>query len=218
MHTLRWHQAAFQKLQHCSYTPPHCCASCRNTCSSVVCEIEYSSMPRFRRRDSSCSNRVGRSRPCTQIKLIQHLENLRAGRAPWKAPRPYCTATFRALHGSESDLLGQAEGQPAIGRMHQLGLWQQVSEQLGEGPGLCSLCQPSSEHVAGPEAVLQVLHRAEAAQAAGSHDRNLRAQRLALLHAVGGQQHRVACRSPSCARCLNAYSNSTCVWLSQTSR
>ncbi len=45
------------------------------------------------------------------------------------------------------------------------------------------------------EAVFEVLGGAEAGEAAGGHDADARAQRLALLHAVTRQQHRVACVS-----------------------
>lgn len=51
--------------------------------------------------------------------------------------------------------------------------------------------EAQSEEVAGAEAVLEVLHRAQAAQAAGRQDADAAAQRLALLHAVRRQQHRV---------------------------
>lgn len=43
------------------------------------------------------------------------------------------------------------------------------------------------------EAVFEVLHGAQAGQAAGGHDADARAQRLTLLHAVARQQHRVPC-------------------------
>ena len=58
--------------------------------------------------------------------------------------------------------------------------------------------QADREQVACPEAVLEVLHCAEAAQAAGREDADAAAQRLALLHAVRCQHHRVACRAGKC--------------------
>ena len=48
-------------------------------------------------------------------------------------------------------------------------------------------------HIPSPKAVLEVLHGAQAAQAAGCHDADAGAQRLTLLHAVRCQDHSVAC-------------------------
>ena len=45
----------------------HCCASCTKTCSKVVWEMEYSSMPREFLSDSIRSNNSDRSRPCRSM-------------------------------------------------------------------------------------------------------------------------------------------------------
>jgi len=56
----------------------------------------------------------------------------------------------------------------------------------------------------GAKAVLQVLHGAQAAQAARGEDADARAQRLALLHAVRGHDHGVACRARARAQPMAA--------------
>ena len=66
-------------------------------------------------------------------------------------------------------------------------------------PTLCSLCTRTG-CLPCTKPVLQVLHGAQAAQPASCHDADARAERLALLHAVGCQNDCVPCSIKQCSQ------------------
>jgi len=102
--------------------------------------------------------------------------------------------TLAAANDTEgSYLLAHAEGEVAVPRLHHLCLGTESPDPLQDRPMLSAMGGAQLQHVASPKAVLQVLHRSQAAQAAGPHDADLRAQSLAFLHAVRRQQNGVTC-------------------------
>ena len=67
----------------------------------------------------------------------------------------------------------------------------QTLRQAGLHLGRPALQTPHHQAVAGPEPRLQVLDGAETFELAVDHDAQPRAESLALLHAVGGEHHRL---------------------------